>query len=141
MEAPFLPFTGGRTEKQDSWSWGPASQQKKKVEIIEVELQKLVRHGLDGVWVFHTLYHRRVAPLVERARPMWKYDGPSDPDHASSKELSNDEVWSRLDRVLQMRPRETLDGKPGPLNSVVVSKLVCSPHFTSCSFPLCFPIF
>ena len=70
------------------------------MEIIEEELQKLVRHGLDGVWVFHTLYHRRVAPLVERTQPMWKYNGPSDPDHASPKELPDDQVWSHLDRVL-----------------------------------------
>ena len=126
MEAPFSAFTGGRLEKQDSWSWGCARKEKKKVEVIEEELRKLVRRGLDGVRVFHTLYHRRVAPLVERARPMWKYDGPSDPDHASSKELSNDEVWSRLDRVLQLKPKEKVDGKPGPVNASVVSKLVCS---------------
>ena len=37
-EALFPPFTGRRLERQESWSWGPASQQKKKVEIIEVEL-------------------------------------------------------------------------------------------------------
>ena len=36
-EAPFSPFTGRRLERQESWSWGPASRQK-KVEIIEVEL-------------------------------------------------------------------------------------------------------
>ena len=48
---------------------------------------------------------------------MWKYNGPMDPDHALPEELPNDEVWSRLDRVLQLRPKENLDGKPGPLNS------------------------
>ena len=65
-EASFPPFTGRRPKRQESWSWGPASRQKKKVEIIEVELQKLMRHGLDGVRVFHTLFRCRVAPLVER---------------------------------------------------------------------------
>jgi hypothetical protein len=64
-EAPFPPFIGRKLERQESWSWGPASQQK-KLEIIEVELQKLIRRGLDGVWVFHTFFHRRVALLVER---------------------------------------------------------------------------
>ena len=49
VEAPFSVFTGGRPERWDSWSWGPSYWEKKKVEIIEVELQKLVRHGLDGV--------------------------------------------------------------------------------------------
>ena len=48
--------------------------------------------GLDGVWMFHTLYCRRVALLEERARPMWKYDGPSDPDRASLEELPDDKV-------------------------------------------------
>ena len=26
VEAPFLPFIGRRPEKQESWSWGPASR-------------------------------------------------------------------------------------------------------------------
>jgi len=72
---------------------------------------------------------------------MWKYSGPLDPDHALPEELLHDEVWSCLDRVLQLRPKENIDGKLGPLNSSVVSKLVCSPLFTSCSFPLLFSCF
>ena len=100
-----------------------------------------MRRGLDGVRVFHTLFRRRVAPLVERTRPMWKYNGPMDPDRASPEELPNDEVWSRVDRVLQPRPKETLNGKPGPLNAATVSKWVCSPLLTPCSFPLCSPVF
>ena len=68
--------------------------------VIEEELQKLVKHGLDGVWVFHTLYRRRVTPLVERTWPMWLYSGPSYPDHASSLDLLDDEVWSCLGQVL-----------------------------------------
>ena len=66
-EAPFPVFTGGRLEKQDSWSWGCARKEKHKVGVIEEELQKLVKRGLDGVRVFHTLYRCRVAPLEERA--------------------------------------------------------------------------
>ena len=62
------------------------------MEIIEEELWKLVRHGLDGVSVFHTLYRRRVAPLVERTQPMWKCNGLMEPDCASPEELPNDEV-------------------------------------------------
>ena len=57
-----------------------------------MELQKLVQHDLDGVWVFHTFFRRRITPLAERRRPMWaKYD-PSDPNHASPEELAKDEV-------------------------------------------------
>ena len=59
-----------------------------------------MRRGLDGVRVFHTLYRHRVSLLAERAWPMWRYGGLLDPDRASLEELSNDEVWSHLDRVL-----------------------------------------
>ena len=51
-----------------------------------------MRRGLDGVQVFHTLFHHRVAPLAERTRPMWKYNDSTDPDRASLEELLNDEV-------------------------------------------------
>ena len=85
-------FTGGRPEKQDSWSWGCARKEKKKVEVIEEELWKIIRRGLDGVRVFHTLYRHRVAPLAERTWLMWMYSGPSDPDRASPEELLDDEV-------------------------------------------------
>ena len=68
--------------------------------VIEEELQKLVKRGLDGVRVFHTLYRCWVAPLAERTRPMWMYSGPTDPDHALPEELPDDEVWSCLGRVL-----------------------------------------
>ena len=135
MEALFPAFTGGRPERRDSWSWGLSRREKKKVEIIEVELQKLMRHSLDGVRVFHTLYHHRIAPLAERSRSMWRYSGSSDPDRASPNELPDDKVWSRLDNVLQLKPKEKVEGKPIPLNASVVSKLVCSSFFTSCSFP------
>ena len=111
------------------------------MEIIEAELQKLVRCGLDGVRVFHTFYRRRVASLVERSRPMWRYGGPSDPDRASPEGLPDDEVWSRLDRVLQLKPKEKVEGKPIPLNASVVSRLVCSSFFSSCSFPPLFSCF
>ena len=100
-----------------------------------------MRRGLDGVRVFHTFFRHRVAPLVERTWPMWKYNGPTDPNRAFPEELPNDEVYSRLDRVLQLRPKENLDGKPRPFNAATVSKLVCSPSFTPCSFPLCSPVF
>ena len=26
VEAPFLPFTGRRPKRQESWSWGPSSR-------------------------------------------------------------------------------------------------------------------
>ena len=58
---------------------------------------------------------------------MWMYSSPTDPDRASPKELPKDEVWSRLDRVLQLRDMESLEGKPGPLHTVKLSNLVRSP--------------
>ena len=94
--------------------------------VIEQELWKLMKSGLNGVRVFHTLYHRRVVPLAERAWPMWMYDGLSDPDRTSSKDLPDDEVWSRIGRVLQLRPKERVEGRPIPFNSSIMSRLVCS---------------
>ena len=92
MEAPFPAFTDGRPEKEDSWSWGCAHKERKKVEVIEEELQKLMQHSLDGVRVFHTLNCRWVAPLVERARSMWRYNGTSDPNRASLEELPDNDI-------------------------------------------------
>ena len=63
-----------------------------KLEVIGVELQKLVQQGLDGLRVFHTFFCHRVTPLAERAWLMWMYTGPTDPDRVSPKELPNDEV-------------------------------------------------
>ena len=91
MKAPFLMFTRRRLERRESWSWGPVGRQN-KLEVIEIEVQKLVQHGLDELWVFHTFFHRRVAPLVERTRPMWEYSNPMDPDHVSLEELPKDKV-------------------------------------------------
>ena len=77
---------------QKSWSWGCAHTVRHKVEVIEEELRKLVRSGLDGVRVFHTLLRRRVASLAERTRPMCMYGGQSDPNRASPEDLPDDEV-------------------------------------------------
>ena len=85
-----------------------------------------MKSGLNGVQVFHTLYHRRVMPLAERVRPMWMYDDLSDLDCTSLEDLSDDEVWSRIGRVLQLRPKERVEGRPIPFNSSIMSRLVCS---------------
>ena len=58
---------------------------------------------------------------------MWAYFGPTDPDCASLEELPKDEVWSRLDRVLQLRDKDSLEGTPEPLHAVKLSNLVCPP--------------
>ena len=94
-------------------------------------------HGLDGVRVFHTLYHHRIAPLAERAWPMWRYSGAIDPYLASLEDLPDDEVWSRLGRVLQLKPREKAEGRPASFNSSIMSTLVCSLLFSPHVF-LCF---
>jgi len=72
---------------------------------------------------------------------MWAYCGPTDPNRASSEELAKDEVWSRLDQVLQLRDKESLEGKPGPFHVTKLSNLVCSPLLSSCPFPFCSPVF
>ena len=57
---------------------------------------------------------------------MWMYGGRLDPDRASPEELLDDETWSRVSRVLQLSPRETVVGKPIPFNASIVPTLVCS---------------
>ena len=100
-----------------------------------------MQHGLDGLWVFHTFFHHRVTSLVERRWPMWAYSGPMDPNRASLEELVKDKVWSQLDQVLQLRDKESLEGKPGPLHAMKLSNLVCSPLLISCPSPFCSPVF
>ena len=56
---------------------------------------------------------------------MWEYSGPMDPDHASPEELSKDEDWSHLDRGLQLRDEDSLEGMPRPLHATKLSNLVC----------------
>ena len=56
---------------------------------------------------------------------MWEYSGLMDPDHTSPEELLKDEVWSRLDKVLQLRDKDSLEGMLGPLYVVKLSNLVC----------------
>ena len=41
---------------------------------------------------------------------MWMYGDWSDPGRASPEELPGDEIWSRVGRVLQLRPGETVVG-------------------------------
>ena len=57
---------------------------------------------------------------------MWKYDGRSNPDRASREELPDNKIWSHVGRVLQLRPGETVVGKPIPFNASIVPSLVCS---------------
>ena len=51
-----------------------------------------MKHGFDGLRVFHTFFRHRVAPLAERRWPMWNYLGPTDPDRVSLEELAKDDV-------------------------------------------------
>ena len=72
---------------------------------------------------------------------MWEYSGPTDPNHALLEELAKDEVWSRLDWVLQLRDKEPLEGTPGPLHATKLAHPVCSPLLIPCPFPSCSPVF
>ena len=81
----------GEAGEEGKLVMGPVGRQN-KLEIIETELQRLVRHGLDGLRVFHTFFHHRVTPLAERTRSMWEYFSSMDSDRASPEELPKDEV-------------------------------------------------
>ena len=98
-----------------------------------------MRCGFDEVRVFYTLYHHRIALLAKRTRSMWEYDGRSDPNRVSPEELLEGEVWSHVGRALQLRPGETVAGKPISLNASIASTLVRSLVFLRAS-SLLFPI-
>ena len=72
---------------------------------------------------------------------MWAYFGPTDPNRVSPEELAKDEVWSRLNRVLKLRDKESLEGKPRPLHATKLSNLVCSSLLILSPFPSCSPVF
>ena len=72
---------------------------------------------------------------------MWAYFGPTDPNRVLPEELPMDEVWNRLDRVVQLRDKESLEGKPRPLHVAKLSNLVCSPLLIPCPFRFCSPVF
>ena len=84
-----------------------------------------MQNGFDGLWVFHTFFHHRVALLGERTWSMWEYSGPMDPNHASLEELSKDEVRSYLGRAVQLRDEDSLEGTLGPLHAAKLLNLVC----------------
>ena len=65
---------------------------------------------------------------------MWEYIGPMDLDRMSPKELLKDKVWSQLNPVLQLRDKDSLEAMPGPLHTVKLSNLVCSPLFVPWPF-------
>jgi hypothetical protein len=66
---------------------------------------------------------------------MWEYSSLVDPDRTSPEELPKDEVWSHLDRVLQLRNEYSLEGTPGALHAAKLSDLVC---FFSMTFSFLF---
>ena len=72
---------------------------------------------------------------------MWAYSGPMDLNCMSPEELPKDKVWSRLDRVMQLRDKDSLEGTSGPLHAMKLSNLVCFPLLIPCPFPSCSPIF
>ena len=71
---------------------------------------------------------------------MWEYSSSMDLDRASPEELSKDEVWSHLDRVLQLRDEDSLEGTPGPLHATKLSTLVRSLLLILCLFLFCLPV-
>ncbi|RLN07939.1 hypothetical protein C2845_PM11G04950 [Panicum miliaceum] len=96
-EASFPKFKGKRPAKDTSWSWGTPTPEKALVKALEgIIWNHVVKEGLNGMRLFHTMRERRVTPLAKRKRLMWLYFGPSDPDRLFAEELPEDEVWSWL---------------------------------------------
>jgi hypothetical protein len=88
--------------RKESWTC-PPTPKKERVGVLEMALRKrVVEEGLDGVWLFGTMFTRQVVPLAVKTTKMWEYTGPADPNWVSPVVVSNDEVWSWLDMVLKV---------------------------------------
>ncbi|RLN24611.1 hypothetical protein C2845_PM07G12860 [Panicum miliaceum] len=95
---------------------GTSTPEKAFVKALEGVLRnRVVKEGLEGLRLFHTVRKRRVTPLAERKRLMWLYSGPSDPDRMFAEELPEHEVWSLLLMVLKGADQEGVGG-PAPFS-------------------------
>jgi hypothetical protein len=90
---------------------GPITAKKGRVEFLEVALQKrITKKGLDRVHLFGTINHRHVIPLAVRMTKIWEYSGITDPNWVSTAAVTNDEVSSRLDVVLNVGNQWAVSG-------------------------------
>lgn len=48
------------------------------------------------MYLLETFLSRRIQPLQERAKPMWTYEGPSDPTRVHPEDLTKSEVEDRV---------------------------------------------
>jgi hypothetical protein len=73
---PFPSFTGACPVRKDSWTWGRPTAEKERAEVLEKVLWKcIMEDGLDGVWLFGTMFSHRVIPLAIRTTKIWEYTG------------------------------------------------------------------
>jgi hypothetical protein len=118
-----LPVVMGRCPAvQPSWRYGVAKNDTHKLQPMRDVLQSLLRDGLTGVDLLHTFVDRHVQPLRWREVTMWSYPGPSCPNHSFSAELVDEEVDTRVQRILVLRVNQ--HSSPVPLWDGVVSPLV-----------------
>jgi hypothetical protein len=73
---------------------------------------RVTEDGLDGVWLFSTIFSRRVVSLAVRTTKIWEYTSLTDPDRVSTTAMPDDEVWSWLDMVLKVRNQRVIRGLP-----------------------------
>ena len=117
FEPPLPAFTGAAPAPSDAWKWGPAVDERKKLEVVLVQVAALVREGLTGEAVLRTFYARRIQPLRSRVHGMWRYAGPSDSTRESADELAESEVNARVRSVLEEKALVDLGPQPTPLSA------------------------
>ena len=62
FEPPLPAFTGAAPVPSDAWKWGVAADDKKKLEVVLVQVAALVREGLTGEAVLRTFYFAAAVP-------------------------------------------------------------------------------
>lgn len=98
-----LTFRGDTLKEKNNWNWKdllPLScEQMKQVG----QIMKLSNQGLTGADIIHDYVKRRISPLRRRMHLACNYSGLSDPTRDSDKDLSVEDIESKLSYLLDLK--------------------------------------
>jgi hypothetical protein len=123
-DAPLPSFPGKHPGHQANWGYGVAQRDIRKLWLLHDVVQRLLRDGLMGVDLLRTLVSHRVQPLWQWEVTMWRYPGPSCPDHFFLAKLADVEIDTRVRRVIALEVHQSSNPYLIPLREGVVSPWV-----------------
>ncbi|XP_034604281.1 uncharacterized protein [Setaria viridis] len=96
-----LTFKGETLKETNNWKdvLLLSPEQEKQVRQIE----ELSNQGLTGVDIVHDYLKHRISPLRRRAHLSCNYTGPTDPTRDSDKDISEEDIESRLSYLLDLK--------------------------------------